>query len=508
MNLFQLVLKQMRQRALGTWLTLLSVMLGVALASGVFILRRGADKLFGQNEFGYDVIVGSKLSPLQLVLNTVYHIDRSPGNIPYAVYEQVSGQPYRAMVKIAVPIAVGDSYKNHRIVGTLPKLFGFDDDGTPLAADKVMEYRPGHKYEIAQGKVFAAEKFEAIIGSDITQRTGLKIGDTFQSTHGLPQPGETPDVHESTWTVVGVLKPTHTANDRVIFIPLTSFYTIAEHETGLVAQQAIREGKDPNKAIAEREKQKAEAEHDHDHAKPATKDEDEHDHDHAHDDHDHEEGHGDAHAEEDHDHDHDHSRNYTVRADGTIDLHLPKDIRGLSAILVKSRSNKASMDVQYVMNNSNVPAMAVSPAQVMREFFSTFLRGSNLLLLVISLLVSVVAGVSILVSIYNSVSARMKEIAILRALGATRRRVLAMICLEAGFIGLMGGVLGLIVGHLTGAVASVYFDRYLGESIDWITPDAQEWYYLAVVVLISLLAGLVPAMKAYRTPVATNLTSS
>jgi len=56
----------------------------------------------------------------------------------------------------------------------------------------------------------------------------------------------------------------------------------------------------------------------------------------------------------------------------------------------------------------------------MKQFFDTFLKGTSLVLLVLAALVSVVAAVSILVSIYNSVSARLREIAIFRALGATR----------------------------------------------------------------------------------------
>src|SRR3954470_21640721 len=138
MNLFQLVLKQMRQRALSSWLTMLSVLLGVALAIAIVILRRESAGLFGQKDFGYDVIVGAKGSPLQLTLNTVYQIDRSPGNIPYSLYEQMLRNPlYRADVRIAVPTAVGDSNKGRRIVGTLPKAFGFDDDGKPLPEDRV-----------------------------------------------------------------------------------------------------------------------------------------------------------------------------------------------------------------------------------------------------------------------------------------------------------------------------------------------------------------------------------
>src|SRR6202020_958457 len=91
MNLFQLVSKQMRQRALSTWLTLLSIMLGVALAVAIMILRREGANLFGQTDFGYDVLIGPpKGSPLQLTLNTAYHMDVSPGVIPYQIYKDMA----------------------------------------------------------------------------------------------------------------------------------------------------------------------------------------------------------------------------------------------------------------------------------------------------------------------------------------------------------------------------------------------------------------------------------
>src|SRR3954466_4372612 len=140
MNLFQLIFKQMRQRALSTWLTMLSVLLGVALAVAIMILRRESAALFGQSDFGFELIVGPpKGSPLQLVLNTVYHLDISPGNVPYALYEDMSrrtpppqGRPdYRSYVRLAVPFMVGDSYNGRRIVGTSPQMFGYADDGRP-----------------------------------------------------------------------------------------------------------------------------------------------------------------------------------------------------------------------------------------------------------------------------------------------------------------------------------------------------------------------------------------
>jgi putative ABC transport system permease protein len=149
--------------------------------------------------------------------------------------------------------------------------------------------------------------------------------------------------------------------------------------------------------------------------------------------------------------------------------------------------------------------MAVNPASVMREFFDTFLSSSAKVLLLIALLVTVVAGASIMTTIYNSVSARRREIAILRALGATKGRILSLICIEAALVGLFGGILGFIAGHLLGAAGSIYMNKLVGEGLNWTAVGGEEWIYLGAVVVMAGLAGLVPGLKAYRTPVATNL---
>src|SRR4029079_17846825 len=92
---------------------------------------------------------------------------------------------------------------------------------------------------------------------------------------------------------------------------------------------------------------------------------------------------------------------------GYISLDAPAKEWAVSAILIKSRGDVLGQNLVYFIRNGGIPgAQAVNPAQVMREFFETFLAPSTMILLLISLLVSIVAGVGILVSIYNSVSAR------------------------------------------------------------------------------------------------------
>jgi putative ABC transport system permease protein len=302
--------------------------------------------------------------------------------------------------------------------------------------------------------------YQAVIGSEVAKVTGLKIGDQFQVTHGLTVTPN-PDVHPQKWRVVGILDKTRTANDRLMFIPLLSFYSITEHEKGLIDIAALRAGRAiPSQAASAGTSTKAAK------AEPANADPE------------------------------------------RVHLVIPKKDWMLSAILVQSRGGSQAQDLMWRINNGDV-ATAANPASEMWQFFKQFLDVNFALLFYIALLVTIVAAVSILVSIYNSISARNREIAILRALGATRMKILTLICLEAGLIGLCGAILGLVLGHLIlGSIASAYLQAYVGQGINWWTPGGEEWLYLVIVVLIAILAGLVPALKAYRTPVADNLVTA
>jgi putative ABC transport system permease protein len=263
---------------------------------------------------------------------------------------------------------------------------------------------------------------------------------------------------------VGILERTHTANDRVLFIPLLSFYAIDDHHMALDAiarRQAVDVAAVPGVERTEV-----------DPTMPRV----------------------DAFEPE------------GIRGE-RVELDLPMERWQVSGVYVRSRGPFQASDLMWFVNNGLV-ATAANPAQEMRQFFDRFLEGSVRVLLAISVLVTIVAAVGILVSIYNSIAARVQEIAILRALGATRTRVLTTICLEAGLIGFVGGLLGLVAGRLIGALASEYFRAVAGQGINWLAIDGREWIYLAAVVVISLIAGLVPALKAYRTPVATNLVAS
>ncbi len=524
MNLFQLILKNMRQRALSTWLTLLSVALGTALGVALLVVQRGADRLFGQTEFGYDLIVGAKGGKLPLVLSSVYQLDEPPGTVGWDMVEAMDDpERFGPYVRWSVPLAATDEFEGQPVVATTPAMFGFEDDGRARRPDgERFEYRLGREPEFAEGGSFHARKFEAVLGSKAASATGRRVGDEITITHGRTEEGDLIDEHDERWTIVGILSPTGTALDEVAFLPIATSVAIDAHTEAmedvaeLLGEEASHEGHEGE-----------EEDHDHDgDGEPdhAAEDHVPHDHDgdgipdhgpgeHPEDDHDHD-GEPDhppgEHEDHDHDHDdehdhHDHEETYTIDADtGLVTPTLPQEQWRVSAILVATNGGPLGQQAAWRINNAP-DAMAVSPGEEMRTFFETFLKGPSQLLLLVTALVSVVAGVGILVSIYNSVTARRREVAILRSLGATRRTVLSLITLEAALIGVSGAFLGWIGGHAIAVAASAFMERRFGEGIGGWSVGPLELLYLAGVVGVATLAGLLPALLAYRTPVAQHL---
>jgi putative ABC transport system permease protein len=143
-------------------------------------------------------------------------------------------------------------------------------------------------------------------------------------------------------------------------------------------------------------------------------------------------------------------------------------------------------------------------AAIISELFAKISWFDQVLTLV-AYLVALVAAGSVLASIYNSMNARRRDLAILRALGARRRTIFGAVVAEAACIGALGAAVGFAIyfGLLTGvaglirAQTGVVLDVTARHPVLWLCP-------LAMVALCAL-GGVVPALKAYRTPVAETL---
>jgi putative ABC transport system permease protein len=223
MTLFGIAWRNIRQRALTSGLTALSLALGVALVVATLVTAGIVKQAFNSGAgLGYNMIVGAKGSPLQLVLNSVYLISRPIENISWAFYEQFlpadgrrDGQPgtFAGSVKTAVPICMGDYFRGHRVVGTNAAYF-----------DR-LAYGNGQPFAFAAGENFRDEDFfGGVLGADVARTLGLKVGDAFSPTHGA----DDGLVHDP-FVVRGVLARTDTPVDRGVYVNMEGFYLQEGH---------------------------------------------------------------------------------------------------------------------------------------------------------------------------------------------------------------------------------------------------------------------------------------
>ncbi len=144
------------------------------------------------------------------------------------------------------------------------------------------------------------------------------------------------------------------------------------------------------------------------------------------------------------------------------------------------------------------------PADTVRGLFA-IVSSVDQLLVAMAAAVFVSSGVSIMLALYNSMEQRRKQVAVLRVLGASRWRVSNLVLTESAAIGLMGGALGVLLGIVSGTLVASVLEARLGLVVRPSLPlDGYLGMVLATVV-VSMVAGVAPAILAYRTPVVRHL---
>jgi putative ABC transport system permease protein len=451
MSIFSLVIKNIAQRKLSIALTALSVALGVALISATLDIKKQVEENFTQTGVGYELILGAKGSPLQLVLNTVYHLGNPTGNLPYSTYQQYKRNPF---VSYAIPMGLGDNYKGFRIIGTTDELFS------------KFNYKPERKLELESGAFFQSDSvYQAVIGFEAAMKTGLKVGDKFIATHGLQESfGDVGEQHEhDPMRVVGVLKRTGTPSDKAIYISLRSVWAIHAIE------EEEKQDRDSTKKTT------------HSDGTPHTDGDKHHDHD-AHSGHD-EHGH-DEHGHDEHEH--------AVPTEGDV-----------TAILVKTKAPIFALQLYSAVNKAPL-AQAAFVVNEIKNLFD-IVGNVNWAFLLVTALVIVVALISVGVAIYNSLSERRREIAIMRSLGAHRGKIFSMITLEAAFISFVGALVGIGLSKVLMAVMKSIILEKTGVEVAVSAFSSVDGLLILGVGIVGALVGTLPAITAYRTDVAKNL---
>ena len=225
MYLFRLALASLANRRFTAFLTAFAIALSVCLLLAVERVRTEARASFASTISGTDLIVGARSGSVNLLLYSVFRIGNATNNIRWSSFQDIVQDP---RVKWAIPMSLGDSHRGYRVLGTDTGYFEHFRYGRqkPLA--------------LAQGRPFAADPFEVVLGAEVADALHYKLGDKLVLAHGVATISLVKH-DDKPFTVVGILKRTGTPVDRTLHISLAGMEAIhVDWQNGVPARGAGR----------------------------------------------------------------------------------------------------------------------------------------------------------------------------------------------------------------------------------------------------------------------------
>lgn len=495
----RLALRSLRSRSLTTSLTVASIALSVTLLVGIEHVRAGVRDSFAGTIRGVDLIVGARGGTLQVLLSTVFGIGSPNGSVKLETFETWKAHP---AVKWAVPFALGDSHRGFRVVGTTEEFYAR------------YRFRSDGRVTFAQGRAPKADD-EVTIGSEVAERLQYGIGSAVVVVHGLKDIGTSS--HEGhPFHVVGILARTFTPIDRSVFVTLEGIESMHAGEDGANVVKSpppppkvkraavatskpkpavpaampgaspppgtpmvmpgaspppgtpmvmpgaspppgtpmVMPGAEPPPVVAP--KRTAAVEPIVQDTTPAVP--------------------------------------QKSKAFPTLETDFP-----LTSFLVGTKNRFEALMLQRQMNTDLAePLTAVIPGVALGELWQN-IGSAEVGLRVVAIFAVAIGLTGMLVALYSSLESRRREMAILRAIGAGPKTIVALLVLESGLLSLLGCVIGIALVYAMLVLGQQPIEQRFGLHLAIRALGATEWMYIGVVLSAGILIGFVPAVKAYRT---------
>ncbi|MCQ4251306.1 ABC transporter permease [Pseudomonas stutzeri] len=225
MYLLRLALASLNNRRFTALLTVFAIALSVCLLLAVERVRTEARASFASTISGTDLIVGARSGSVNLLLYSVFRIGNATNNIRWDSFEHFAQHP---RVSWAIPISLGDSHRGYRVMGTSSAYFE--------------HYRYGRKQplQLAQGRPFAEDPFEVVLGAEVAEALNYKLDDQLVLAHGVSTVSLVKH-DDKPFRVVGILKRTGTPVDRTLHISLAGMEALhIDWQNGMPARGAAR----------------------------------------------------------------------------------------------------------------------------------------------------------------------------------------------------------------------------------------------------------------------------
>ena len=437
--LLKVAFHSLRYRSGGVLLTILAVGLSVFVLLGVEHVRQEARSSFASTVSGVDLIVGAKTGDINLLLLSVFRIGNATTNIDWETVEEIGAQEE---VSWLVPISLGDSHRNFRVVGTTKDFF----ERYQFGSKQPLVFRDGAKFE---------NHTQVVLGASVASQLAYDLGDSLIVSHGM---ADTSFTHHDQLplTIVGILEESGTPVDNALFVSLETIEAIHSDEPHHGDQSTEH--------------------HESDHKDHGHHDEDEH-HESDHKDH--------GYHDEDEHHESDHKD------------HGHPPLGSVTALLVGLDSPIASLKMQRWINDYEEEALlAILPGVALSKLWE-LLGSVEDILRAISILVFISSLLGLNAMLLASMRERKTEIEILRSIGAPSTFILGLLVFESMLIvtiGIVLAVVGLLVSIL---LSNNILATELGVLLSPKILHSSSLLALALIYLSAVILSLMPAWQAY-----------
>jgi putative ABC transport system permease protein len=428
MNLPLLSWNYIKGKPLNTVLNVLLLALGIAIIIVLLLVSSQMEENLKKNAKGIDLVVGAKGSPLQIILSSIFHIDFPTGNIPLNEAEDLLNH---RLVKNAIPMAMGDNYNGIRIIGTSD------------------EYTSMYNAELAEGKLWQ-DHFEVTLGASVPFKSDLKIGSEFYSAHGMSGGGHAHDEHE--FKVVGILKPTGTVIDNLIFTSVETVWLSHEYTPASI------EGEKEGDEHAGHEMPVV------DESEPPQR-----------------------------------QRRQLRLGNNERDPAISLEGKEITTMLVEYRSPMAAVQLPRFVNSQS-SMQSASPAFETARLFTIIGVGVDVLQ-GFAYLIIFISALSIFIALYNALKERKYDLAIMRSLGASRSKLFVHVILEGIIITSLGAFFGLFLGHGLVELIGSLFEQSGQLGLSGKHFIKAELLIILGSLIVGIVAALIPAIQSYKTDI-------
>jgi len=284
--------------------------------------------------------------------------------------------------------------------------------------------------------------FDVVLGAEVALQTGLVVGDSFTGSHGISVGSHDHDQHD--YKVVGILEQKGNVLDRLVLTSIESVWLTHDE-----SEQETDSLSNASSLIS--------VNHEKFHQKVAQ-----------------------------------------------TGFPVSDQPREITSLLIQYRNPMAAIQLPRMIN-SRTTMQAASPSYEMARLFELLGVGVSLLQGLAIVLLGI-SGIGIFIALYNSLKERKYDLAILRAIGASRFQLFFLVFLEGIMLTFIGALIGILLGHIFLQILVNQNDSGVVAAFEsWVFLKEELWLVIYA-LSVGLLASMIPAFSAYKTDISKQLT--